>query len=318
MKLYDEGKLDIDMPISHYLSELDTTNKKDLLVRDIMAHHAGLKGWIPFYRSTLDGDKQSYPSETYYRNSYSDSFSIEVAEDLFLRSDYKDTIWHKIITSPLGDNAKYVYSDLGFYLMAEVVQRLSGMSIDEFADLHFYGPLGLSNTCFNPSFCHAPDEIVPSENDEYFRNQILKGHVHDMGAAMLGGVSGHAGLFSNARELAVIMQMLLNDGEYGGIRILKAETVHTFTKPFVRSTRRAIGFDGKEKDPNRTLNMAAEASEFTFGHMGFTGACAWADPKNDIVYIFLSNRTFPSMDNKKFIYNNYRPRVQQVIYQSMH
>jgi len=318
MKLYDEGKLDIDLPISHYLTELDTTNKKDLLIRDIMAHHAGLIGWIPFYRNTLDGDKQSYASERYYRQTYSDSFSIEVAEDLYLRTDYKDSIWQQIITSPLRDKNDYLYSDLGFYLMAEVVHRLSGMSIDEYADLHFYGPLELRNTCYNPSFCHAPGDIVPSEDDDYFRNQILLGHVHDMGAAMLGGVSGHAGLFSTSRDLAVIMQMLLNHGEYGGKRLLSPETVYTFTKPFVRSSRRAIGFDGKEKDPNKTLNMAAEASELTFGHMGFTGACAWADPKEDLVYIFLSNRTFPSMDNKKFIYNNYRPRVQQIIYQSLH
>jgi CubicO group peptidase (beta-lactamase class C family) len=201
--------------------------------------------------------------------------------------------------------------------MAEVVKRISGMTIDEYADLHFYGPLGLRNTCFNPSYCHAPEEIVPSENDEYYRNQILKGYVHDMGAAMLGGVSGHAGLFTNARELAVVMQMLLNGGDYGGKRILSSETVYVFTKGFVRSSRRAIGFDGKEKDPTKSLNMASEASDLTFGHMGFTGACAWVDPKDDLVYIFLSNRTFPSMDNKKFIYNNYRPRVQQVIYQSM-
>lgn len=318
MKLYDEGLLDIDAPVAQYLLELDTTNKKDLIIRDIMAHHAGLVGWIPFYRHTLDGDKQSYPSDRYYRTSYSDSFSIEVAEDLYLRTDYKDTIWQKIITSPLMDDRKYLYSDLGFYLMAEVVQRLSGMSIDEYADLHFYGPLGLRNTCYNPSYCHAPEDIIPSEKDEYFRNQILRGYVHDMGAAMMGGVSGHAGLFSNAGELAVIMQMLLNGGEYGGKRILNAETVYTFTRPFVRSSRRAIGFDGKQRDPNKSLNMAAEASDFTFGHMGFTGACAWADPKDNIVYIFLSNRTFPSMENKKFIYNNYRSRVQQVIYQSMH
>ena len=202
-------------------------------------------------------------------------------------------------------------------MLSEAVERITSLSIDQYVDQHFYQPLGLGKTCYNPSYVHPLENIVPSEHDKYFRHQKLQGYVHDMGAAMMGGVCGHAGLFSNAEELAILMQMLLNGGSYGGKQYLKPETVARFTRRYPGSSRRAIGFDSKELNEKKYLNMAEEASDATFGHMGFTGACAWADPEHNLVYIFLSNRTFPSMDNRKFIRNNYRPRVQAAIYNSI-
>jgi beta-N-acetylhexosaminidase len=320
MKLYEKGQIDIFDPISDYIDGfIDSSDKKDITIIEALTHHSGLKPWIPFYKMTLDtlSDHSIVPSASFYRRIRSDVFSRQVAKDLFIRKDYGDTIQKLICDSELRPSKDYKYSDLGLYLVKEVVETVSGKSLDTFVKENFYDPMNLGHIGFNPIQHHAIDHIVPTEDDDYFRMQELKGYVHDMGAAMLGGVSGHAGLFSNAGDLAVLMQMLLNKGLYGQHRYLNHKTIYTFTTRFQRSSRRAIGFDMKELDGKKPENMSPRASASTFGHYGFTGTCVFADPDNQLIYIFLSNRTFPSMENNKMGKEDYRSRIQDIVYRSL-
>ncbi len=318
MKLHDENELSLHKPIRHYLQELDTTNKADLIIEDILAHHSGLPGWIPFYTETMDKEsKAAKRLAKYYREIPSDSFSIRITENLYLRSDYIDSIYSMIYTCDLKPNRDYRYSDLGYYLFKKIVENKSDLTLDQYVSNNFYNPMGLKHTMFNPTDKLPLEKIIPSEKDDYFRCCVVQGHVHDMGAAMLGGVCGHAGLFSNAQEMAMLMQMLINGGSYAGKQYLRLETIQKFTRRYYKSSRRGLGFDMKELNEDKILNMAEEASELTFGHLGFTGISVFADPKHDLIYIFLSNRTYPSMKNTVFSKNNYRPRVQTVFYNAL-
>lgn len=318
MKLQDDKQFSIYNPLKSYLPEIDTSNKADLISRDVLAHHSGMPGWIPFYKNTVDRvKKKTVQLKEYYRSTVSDSFSLKVSDDLFLRTDYQDSIYSRILGCKLRTKRDYRYSDLGFYLFDEIVHRLTGMSLHDYTKESFYSPLGLTNTTFNPLDKIDPSRIPPSEKDTYFRNCTVQGYVHDMGAAMCNGVSGHAGLFSNSYELAILMQMLLNGGAYGGRQYIEPKTVRTFTNRYFRSTRRGLGFDMKELNEDKKKNMSEKAPSTTFGHLGFTGTAAFADPENNIIYIFLSNRTYPSMNNNKFSRKEYRPRVQTVIYNAL-
>jgi len=318
MKLYDEGKFDLNAPIDRYIAEADTCNKGDLSVRATLAHHAQLAGWIPFYKNTVKGKgKNAKPKPKYYSTTLKDGYTIPVAENLFMRTDYRDSIWSKIYGSNLRERKGYRYSDLAFYLMHRTIKNISGLPIDQYAHQNFYAPLGLRRTGYLPLQKHPIGEIAPSEHDTYFRKQTIKGHVHDMGAAMLGGVSGHAGLFSNAQELAIIFQMLLNGGSYGGEQFIHPETIKLFTTRFPDSTRRGLGFDMKELNPSKLMNMSELASKSTFGHLGFTGIAAFADPEENLIFIFVSNRTYPDMNNRRFGKGNYRPKVQSQIYKAI-
>lgn len=318
MKLQDENQFNIYDPLQKYLPEIDTSNKANLISRDILAHHSGLPGWIPFYKNTVEREKKkTVQLEAYYQKTYSSDYALKVADDLYLRTDYQDSIYSRILGCKMRDTRTYKYSDLGFYLFDRLIERVTGSSLDEYADQQFYRPLGLATTCFNPWKKIDLSRIPPSEKDSYFRNDVVKGYVHDMGAAMLDGCSGHAGLFSNSYDLAVLMQMLLNGGSYGGRQYIQPKTVQTFTNRYFRSSRRGIGFDMKELDSKKKDNMSEKAPSTTFGHLGFTGTAAFADPENDIIYIFLSNRTYPSMNNNTFSKKQYRPRVQTVIYNAL-
>jgi CubicO group peptidase (beta-lactamase class C family) len=234
-----------------------------------------------------------------------------------MKRAYLDTIVQRIAEVPLRNNRNYLYSDLGMILMGFVIKNITGQSLDTYAETHFYAPLSMSRTLFNPLHRFSESEITPSEEDDYFRMQQIRGHVHDMGSAMLGGVAGHAGLFSTSRDLAVLLQMLLNGGEYAGVRYLKPETIAYFTQRQGGSTRRGYGWDMKELDANKRDNMSPLASANTYGHTGFTGDAAYVDPDKHLVYIFLSNRTYPNMENNKLINGNYRTRIQTVIYEAM-
>lgn len=289
-----------------------------MIIRDVLAHHSGMPGWIPFYKETVEIEKKKTKIlETYYRDTKSDSFSIKVMDGMFLRSDYRDSMWSRILACKLREKRDYRYSDLGFYVMDKIIQRLSQQNLDDYCSDSFFHPMGLTSTCFNPIGKIGEERIPPTERDNYFRNDVVKGYVHDMGAAMLGGYSGHAGLFSNSYDLAVIMQMLLNGGSYSGKQYITPKTVNLFTTRYYRSTRRGIGFDMKETNKDKRMNMSERAPDTTFGHLGFTGTAAFADPDNEIIYIFLSNRTYPSMNNNKFSKNNYRQKVHTVIYKSL-
>jgi len=319
MRLHSNDRVDLSSPLSRYIRELQNSNKSDLRLGDIMAHRAGLVNWIPFYQRTIESLRRTItPKPEYYKDISSETYAIPVADHLFLRSDYRDSIWEEILLSPVDSNPEYVYSDLGFYMVSELVHRVDGRPIDRYFDEEIARRLGLINIGYNPLERGIDKErITPSEKDEYYRQQTLQGFVHDMGAAMWGGVSGHAGLFSNATDVAVMMQCFLNKGHYNGVRLFDEAVVERFTRRHPESTRRGIGFDMKETDPAKGLNMAPEASEMTFGHLGFTGTCAWADPANGLVFVFLSNRTYPSMQNNLFSRQNYRPRLQSVVYRAI-
>jgi beta-glucosidase-like glycosyl hydrolase/CubicO group peptidase (beta-lactamase class C family) len=313
MKLADEKKIDLDAPIGKYIPQTTSTNKGKLTLRTILAHHAQLQPWIPFYQKTL---VNKHPSpHLYHRISDADS-EVPVSPGLFLDNNYLDTIWNTLFTSELRNDRGYKYSDLGLYLTARVIENLTRSTLDQYAKTQFYQPLGMRST-FNPWKTGLTDQCPPTEEDRYFRQQRIQGYVHDMGAAMLGGVSGHAGLFSNANDIAKLFQMLLNGGSYAGKQYLDPQTVNEWTIRYEHSTRRGIGFDMKDINPAATPNMDARAGANTFGHTGFTGICVWADPDKDLIFIFCSNRTYPTMENNKLIDGNYRPRIQNIIYRAL-
>ncbi|HLF63986.1 MAG TPA: glycoside hydrolase family 3 N-terminal domain-containing protein [Saprospiraceae bacterium] len=318
MRLSNEGKINLNNTLGEFLPDVQGSNKADLRVNTLLAHQAGLIPWIPFYKETVkESADKSKPLKRYYRKRPSRKYEVPVANELYMRTGYEDTIWHRILDSELKSSGDYVYSDLAFFMFAKLIQAQTGKTIDQYCADQFYRPLGLTRLLYNPLTAFDISEIVPTEEDHYFRNQRLQGYVHDMGAAMLGGVSGHAGLFGNAHSLAVLMQMLMNGGLYGGTRYFAAETVGLFTSRVQGSTRRALGFDMKELDPTKRNLTSPFASDATYGHTGFTGTCVWNDPVSGLVFVFLSNRTYPSMDNNKLINGEYRQRVHTAIYKAM-
>ena len=230
---------------------------------------------------------------------------------------YLDSIRLQIIKSPLNADGTYVYSDLGFIMLAEIIQRTTGASLDQYVDSVFYKPMGLQRIGYHPLNRFTTAEIIPSEIDSYFRCQELNGYVHDMSCAMLGGVSGHAGLFSDAEDVATLFQMLMNGGEYGGNRYIDADIIKEFTTRYGKSTRRGIGFDMKELDNEKNVLTSHLASASTYGHTGFTGICVWNDPENNLVYVFMSNRTYPSMRNAKLTNHKIREKIHSRCYRAI-
>lgn len=320
MRLVDEGKLDINLPLSHYLPELQGTNKQYMTIKSILLHRAGLKPWIPFYIKTLDKQRKPIMGR-YYSDKPSAVYKTRVADNLYFDASKVDSVvWQRIYDQDLRPRRNYRYSDLGFYLFTRLIKKITNKSLDTYVNETFYRPMGLTTTMFNPMKNGISREmIIPTENDQYFRYQVVQGDVHDMGAALIDGISGHAGLFSNARDLAAIFQMLVNGGEYGGKRYLKKSTVRYFTARFSNDSRRGLGFDRKEESgvPKRSINVAYQASTLTFGHQGFTGIGAWGDPKHNLVYLFLSNRTLPSGENMELIKRDIRSRMQEVVYDAI-
>ncbi|MEP7171633.1 MAG: serine hydrolase, partial [Bacteroidota bacterium] len=314
MKLFEAGKINMDQKASKYFPELKKTNKKNILLIDMLTHQSGLQSWIPFYKNTIVGGQ---PFNHIYHREPDEDFSVRVADSLYIKNDYQKIIWKEIFDSPLGETGKYVYSDLGPLIMGHIIEKITGKKLAEYVEENFYKPLGLQHLTFKPHEKKIDFRtIVPTANDTIFRNQLLRGDVHDPAAAMLGGVAGNAGIFSDANDLAVIMQMLLNGGEYGGKRHFKKETVELFTtRQFpLSSNRRGILFDKPEPDAKANGPTCNSASTSTFGHQGFTGTCAWADPLNKIVYVFLSNRIYPDETNTKLATMNIRTKIMQVIY----
>ncbi|MEO7265459.1 MAG: glycoside hydrolase family 3 N-terminal domain-containing protein [Ferruginibacter sp.] len=316
MKLYDEGKLNFKKTLGDYLTWTRGSNKENITIEQMLLHQGGLSAFIPFHRETLD--KSGIPKPGTFSYTKSDSFSIPVAANMFMRNTWRDTMYKRILQSPLGESGKYVYSDNDFILLGKIVEAISGMSLDSYVRKNFYDPMGLSSAGFLPMNHMLLSQIIPTEDEKQFRVQLLQGYVHDPGAAMFGGVSGHAGLFSNAYDIASIMQMLLNGGEINGHRYLQKSTVDLFTAYHSDISRRGYGFDKPEKDnatrkePYPTLS----ASPLTFGHTGFTGTCTWADPDNKVLFVFLSNRVnSPTPD--LFLKMNVRPKVHETIYQAI-
>ena len=322
MYLYENHKIKLEDKLSDYLPWLKKTNKENLIVRDVMLHQAGLVPFIPFYKATLINGR---PNAAVYATEQDSNFSIPVTQNLFMNKNYEEFIWKAIAESEIKTPGEYVYSDLGFMMLRKVVEQITQSDFENFLRKNIYSPLNLSCLQFNPSGKVNPDWVVPTEVDTVFRMQQIDGTVHDPAAAMLGGVSGHAGIFSNANDIAIIMQMLLNGGTYGGKRILKEVTVKEFTskqlpinkkgsKKVVVTNRRGLGFDKPETDPKKQTPTSKAMSPLSFGHTGFTGTCTWVDPKNNLVYVFLSNRVNPSAENKKLVELNIRTRILDVVY----
>jgi beta-N-acetylhexosaminidase len=313
MKLYEEGGLDIEKKASKYLHELRKTNKKDLLIKDILTHQSGLKAWIPFWKSTLENGKPSFNIFHYERDV---NYSTPVADSLFMLTSYTEKIWDELYDSELENQGKYVYSDLGMLIIQKVVEEITGMPLDKYLTENFYQPLGLTRLLYQPAGKIPMSEISPTENDTEFRNKVVQGYVHDPAAAMLGGIAGNAGLFSDSYSLAVVMQMLMNGGEYGGNRFLKHETIDFFTTRFnkVGTNRRGLIFDRQGTGDLKNGNLPPSASLSTFGHTGFTGTATWADPEKDLVFVFLSNRVYPDAKVNKLAQGNYRTDMLQAVY----
>ncbi|MBL0342832.1 MAG: serine hydrolase [Bacteroidetes bacterium] len=257
------------------------------------------------------------PYYNIYHHEKDVNYSVRVADSLFILNTYNAKIWKEIFDSQLAADEKYIYSDLGMLIMQKVVEEVSGTNLDSYMSENFYVPMGLHRLLYNPTSKFPIDDIIPTENDTSFRRSLIQGYVHDPAAAMLGGVAGNAGIFSDASSLAVIMQMLLNGGSYGGKQYLKKETIDLFTSRYYKdgTNRRGLVFDKPEVDKSKNGPTASSASPFTFGHTGFTGTCAWADPATDLVFVFLSNRVFPDANNNKLAQGNYRTDIMEAFYE---
>jgi len=321
MKLWEEGRLDLKKKIGDYLPWLKGSNKENLSVENLLLHQAGMVSFIPFYREVTGSDGK--PNEAYFATYKSGAFDVPVADALYMKDAWVDTMYSRIKTSAVTTNdLKYVYSDNDFILMGDIVAAISGMPLNEYVKKTFYEPLGMATTGFKPFEHFANSEVAPSEHEQQFRRQLLHGYTHDPGAAMFGNVAGHAGLFSNGYDLAILYQMLLNGASFGGKRYLKKETVDWFTAYNTPISRRGMGFDKPEKN-NNVLDPAKaypckSASPQTYGHTGYTGTCVWVDPRYDLVYIFLSNRVTPEGGtNLKLSSMNVRSNIQQAIYDAI-
>jgi CubicO group peptidase (beta-lactamase class C family) len=307
MRLFEQEKIKLDTNIGAYIPKARKTNKNEIAVREVMLHQAGFVSYIPFYRNLTNAD---------YSRDSSAAYPTKVADNYFIRKGYFDQVmWPQMLNSHLEKRGTYVYSDLSMYFMKEIVERQSGQHLEDYVFQQFYKPLGMSRAGFNPRRRFEKDQIIPTEDDKEFRKTLLEGYVHDQGAAMVGGVSGHAGLFADTNDLAILFQMMLNRGSYGGVRYFKPETVNMFTANQSAVSRRGLGFD--RWDPKSKTGYPSKlASPETYGHTGYTGTCVWVDPKYNLIYIFLSNRVNPSVSTK-ITDLSIRGRIQDVIYEAI-
>ncbi|MDR1437011.1 MAG: serine hydrolase [Candidatus Symbiothrix sp.] len=337
MKLYDTKKIDLNHPLSRYIPELTHTDKSKISIKDALFHQTGLPAFLPFYLLLIDTASYQgalfsrkrdltyriqYDKNTFARTDFEflpqmvsaspgEGMKRQVAENFYIRDDFDKTILREIVQAPLQKANRYLYSDLNFMLLKEMVENSSGQSLNSFLEREFFAGLGTSHTSFLPLQKFASKDIAPTENDPFLRNQILIGYPHDEAAALMGGVSGNAGLFSNTNDLAKILQMFLNGGIYGGERYLSESTARTFTQTKSPVSHRGLGFDKPAK--NRSAALPASV----FGHTGYTGTCFWVDPDNRLIYIFLSNRVYPSRLHTQLMELDIRNRIQDVIYEAI-
>lgn len=316
MQLYDKGKVNLDSKLGDMLSVFKKSNKDSISFKELLSHNARLQAWEPFYKQTLDADK--CPADKYYSLYFKKGFSKQVAENLYIRDDYHDTIMKKIVDSKLLDKKEYKYSDFTFIILKDYLEKTTGKSLDQLSSEHFFKPLGMNNTMYNPLRKFDISVIPPTEEDTYFRHVTVQGYVHDMEAAMEGGIAGHAGIFSNTMDIAKMMQLFLNKGSYSGKQYFSPETFDVFNTRYFekQGSRRGLGFDkpqlGKE---GPTCGCVSNSS---FGHTGFTGTMAWADPETEIIYVFLSNRTYPDSNaSNKLSKENIREDIQKIIQEAI-
>ena len=345
MKLYDQGKFGLTDPISKYVPVLQGSPKGRITIEDLLYHQSGLPGSWPFYREAINDssytgaffkarldanhhqqvDRRLYVVDEFkYKDEYvsplrSEEYPLQVAEGVFVNPAFPERILEMIASDeiPLRDR-RYRYSCLNFVLLKEMVEQISGMPMDKYLDQEFYAPMGMQHTLYSPLSRFKPEQIVPTVQKDYLRGRKeLRGYVHDEIAAFMGGVSGNAGLFSNAHDVGKVYQMLAEMGQYDGKRYLSLETCQLFMNRKSRLSRRGLGFDKPDAAPGKGP-CADEAPLEVVGHTGFTGTCAWTDAKNGLVFVFLSNRIYPRpFDHKALMSLNIRPRIQQVMYQAL-
>ena len=322
MRLHDQGKFKLDVPLSTYWPDFRHSNKKNIIVRDVLAHQGRLQAWIPYWRNTVN--KRGDLRRRYYSLDSTDKYTTYVAPRIFLKDSYRKKIYKAIKKSPLLPEKKYLYSGLSFYLWPQIIENLTGRDYETYLKDSVYRPLGAWDLTFNPYKHYPLSRIAPTENDTFFRKEQLRGWVHDEGASMMGGVSGNAGLFGTVNDLAKLMQMYLNMGIYGGRRIISDSTMREFTRyQFPENdNRRGLGFDkpalNRDEVPPEEAYPAVSASTASFGHSGYTGTFTWVDPANGLLYIFFSNRVYPTRLNTKLIKMNIRTNILEAIYQAIH
>lgn len=315
MVQYDHQKINLETTLGTMLPIFKNSNKATINFKDLLSHYAGLAAGIPFYKATMD--KSSFPSEVYFRKISEEQFSKKMADSLFIRNDFCDTIMKMIVKSKIALKKEYKYSDLTFMILKDYLEKTTSKTLDVLIQENFYRSLGMNNSSFNPLEKFDKNRIPPTENDTYFRRQLLQGYVNDLSAALEGGVSGHAGVFSNAMDVAKIMQLYLQKGKYGDQQYFSEKTFDDFNTCYfcASGNRRGVGFDKPQ--------LGAEgptcgcASMTSFGHTGYTGTMAWADPDAQIVYVFLSNRTFPIAGKNRLSKENIREDIQKVIYEAI-
>lgn len=314
MRLQGEGLVNVDSTLGYYLPDLvDSTAYANIKLKEMLTHQAGFEAWIPFYIRTLH---QGQPKFELYSIKPSEYFNQRVAQNLYTSASLRDTIFKRILETAVSPVKKYKYSDIGYYFINEIIRRVTHTTQDNYVDSVFYSPMGLQNIGYKPREKFDISRIPPTEDDQAFRHQVIHADVHDQGAAMMGGVAGHAGLFSNANDLAVMMQMFMQYGYYGGEQILDSAVVKYFTtSPYYKSNnnRRGIGFDKPVREGGNGPTCSQCTSDKSFGHSGFTGTLTWADPESGLVYVFLSNRVYPDAMNRKIISLGIRTRIQKIL-----
>ncbi|MGV3686371.1 MAG: serine hydrolase domain-containing protein [Daejeonella sp.] len=306
MKLFEQGKIALDKTIGDYIPNARGSNKEDIRVRELLTHQSGVTA-VSFYLKLQPEDHSIDSSRAY---------PVKVADNYFFKPGYfREMFWPALLKAPLRNRGTYLYTDMNLYIMKEIVEWQSGTPIDKYVQDQFYKPLGMYTAGFLPRNRFEREQIVPTEDEGNFRKSLLHGYVHDPGASLMGGVSGHAGLFSSANDLGILYQMMLNKGTYGGDRYLKPETVALFTSRQSAVSRRALGFDMYDPDTTKAYPSKL-ATPGTYGHTGFTGICSWVDPKYNLIYVFLSNRVHPKTTDKLYQLN-IRSRIQDVIYRAV-
>ena len=315
MLQYDQHKINLETTLGTMSPIFKDSNKANINFKDLLSHYAGLTAGIPFYRTAMD--KSKLPSDVYFRKVAEKDFSKRLADSLFIRNDFSDTIMKMIVKSKIAVKKEYKYSDLTFMILKDYLEKTTGKTLDVLIQENFYRSLGMNNSSFNPLGKFDKNRIPPTETDSYFRRQLLQGYVNDLSAALEGGVSGHAGVFSNAMDVAKIMELYLQKGNYGNQQYFSEKTFEDFNTCYfcAAGNRRGVGFDKPQLgNAGPTCGCASMTS---FGHTGYTGTMAWADPETQIVYVFLSNRTFPIATENRLSKANIREDIQQIIYEAI-
>ncbi len=314
MKLVSEKKLDVNKTLGYYLPEVKKSNKSNLIIEDILTHQAGLLPFIPFYQKALKYEKNGY---NIFSKDSSANYTIKIAESLWMKNEWKDTLWNDLLSSPLKNAGKYVYSDLGYYFVQKIVEKITGQSLEDYVVSNFYNPMNLGLN-YNPLRYYPKMQIAPTELDEGFRKQLIWGYVHDPGAAMMGGVAGHAGLFGNATDLATLFQMTLNNGKLFGQKYLDSAVIKEFIKcRFCPKNRRGLCFEKPAPDKNSESPVPDCCSPDSYGHFGFTGTMVWVEPEENLIVVFLSNRVYPDAKENKLAKFGIRGKILRIFYDAV-